>query len=120
MLESCTAVNCGNVGHPQRRLRYYRVTQMPERKAFISLNLDYSLTVFPAVSQKHLGLLQDLRRHSAVASVKKRYGKVLKEPTSSPTQSEQPCFAIELTLFSNNIYLGVKVKASKQLCLKIC
>ena len=80
------AVESGNVGSPQRRLSYFRVTQMPE-SAFISLNLDYSLTVFPAVFQEHLGtFLQDLRRHFAVASVKKRvHGKVLKEPTSSPT-----------------------------------
>ena len=63
--------------------------------------------------------LQDLRRHFAVASVKKRvHGKVLKEPPLL-LQSEQLCFAVIRTTFSNNIYLGVKVKASKQICLKI-
>ena len=46
------------------------------------------------------------------------HGKVLKEPPLL-LQSEQLCFAVIRTTFSNNIYLGVKVKASKQICLKI-
>lgn len=52
--------------------------------AFISLNLDYSL-LFSAVSQKHLGTFCRISEALCSSQCKRVHGKVLKEPTSSPT-----------------------------------
>lgn len=73
------------------------------------------------------GKLWDLKRHFAIAGVERMcteivdrmvHRKGFMEP-HLPLQSEQLCFGVMHTGFSNSIYLVVKVKALKQLFLKV-